>query len=450
MPFRLRNRASVWSVPYGTVLLLFVTALPAPAQVFGGKRRPAADGCPSTPCSPLEKLPAVEQPPPAAEPAQEPILAPEQFAATGSGETFAAYAPNMIGDNGGACGKVLFEGVTIAELDHPTFACSRTKIADNNSPLPRDRVYFIYQSFQEATSTSVTASDPLGALSFDSASVDVNKYTFGLEKTFFDGSASFQIQLPFATNLTNRPFFNFDAPAVAPDETNTNIRNLAMALKLRLWQSERLFLTGGGLLQVPTAPDVIGRAFSANDPLIDIDHRFAYRNRAVILSPFLGALATPTDRLFLQGFAQVDVDLNGDRFDFDPVVNGQPLARQSFRVSQQTLMRLDAGAGRWFYRNPQANRITGIAASLEVHWTSTLNDAHVVTFVEPGFGSTVQVGNTANRTDPVYLTLGPTVEFANRSTLAVGFVAPLRTGDDRGFDWELNVQLNYRFGYRGL
>lgn len=443
----------LWTMPTAGTMWLLMAWLPlAHGQHLGGRAGCCPPACPA-PCpapatTPEQKPPDQAAPPPAVEP----TIAPEQFAATEGGATFAAAAPNMIGDGAGACGKVLFEGQIIAEIDHPTFACGRYKIAENNSPLPRDRAYFIYQSFQAASGVSITSFDPLGATLSSSADVSINKYTLGVEKTFFDRWMSFQIQLPISNELTNNPFLNFDAgfgsPALPPTSTGGEIGNLAMALKARLWQTERFVFAGGSLLHVPTAPDVQVRAFSTNDPDDDIDHRYTYHNQATIISPFVGFLATPRERLFFQGFMEVDVDLGGNGFDFDPIVDGVALARQSFRLREQTLMRVDLGTGYWLYRNPDARFLTGVANSVEVHWTGTLNDAQVLSIPEPAFGATVFIGNTANRVDIVNLTVGPTLEFVNRSTLGVGFVAPLRTGDNRGFDWELNLQLNYRFGYQ--
>jgi hypothetical protein len=56
------------------------------------------------------------------------------------------------------------------------------------------------------------------------------------------------------------------------------------------------------------------------------------------------------------------------------------------------------------------------------------------------------VGNRSNRLDILDLTLGATFEFAKRLTLATGFTLPMRGGDNRTFDWEFQLQLNYYFG----
>src|SRR5690606_3126784 len=58
----------------------------------------------------------------------------------------------------------------------------RIKLSDNNSPLPRDRVFFDYSYFHNV---------PTG-----SRAVNVNRFTPGFEKTFLGGIGSVDIRLP--------------------------------------------------------------------------------------------------------------------------------------------------------------------------------------------------------------------------------------------------------------
>ena len=63
----------------------------------------------------------------------------------------------------------------------------RTKIAENTSPIPRDRLLFDYSYLRRR------AAVPGG--------VNVNRFTPGFEKTFFDGLMSFEMKVPMATTL---------------------------------------------------------------------------------------------------------------------------------------------------------------------------------------------------------------------------------------------------------
>ena len=45
------------------------------------------------------------------------------------------------------------------------------------------------------------------------------------------------------------------------------------------------------------------------------------------------------------------------------------------KLTDQNLGFFDLGAGYWLYRDPDAPRLTGIAAITELHYTTSLQDA---------------------------------------------------------------------------
>src|SRR5688572_18265144 len=53
-------------------------------------------------------------------------------------------------------------------------------------------------------------------------------------------------------------------------------------------------------------------------------------------------------------------------------------------IEEQTLLHVDLGVGYWLLRNPEASWITGFAPTVELHYTTTLEDADVA--VLPGDG----------------------------------------------------------------
>ena len=64
-------------------------------------------------------------------------------------------------------------------------------IADNNSPIPADRVFFRYNYFGDAQSVTgfgpaVFNSSGVGTAFAESRSYSLNRYTFGFEKAFLD------------------------------------------------------------------------------------------------------------------------------------------------------------------------------------------------------------------------------------------------------------------------
>ena len=63
----------------------------------------------------------------------------------------------------------------------------QVKLAEGFSPIPQDRVYFNYSYFNQV---------PLSA-----SGVNVNRFTPGFEKTFWDRLASVEFRTPMASTL---------------------------------------------------------------------------------------------------------------------------------------------------------------------------------------------------------------------------------------------------------
>ncbi|NQT36034.1 MAG: hypothetical protein HQ581_01015, partial [Planctomycetes bacterium] len=284
----------------------------------------------------------------------------------------------------------------------------RLKIADNTSPIPRDRLIFDYHYFNNAA--------------LFGSGVDVNRFTLGLEKTFFDGMASFELKAPMATGL--------DSTVVADGVTGMShgeFGNLGLTFKALLFQTKSWGVSAGLTVAAPTGDDTVV-ALTDGTPLVRI------RNESVHLAPFLGCLWTPDDRFFAQGFFQVDVDPSGNAVSTNFFGSGL----QSVGVLQDaTLMYVDAGVGYWSYRcrHPK-RRLTGVAWTAEVHWNRSLQASDVVT------DANFTIGSRASTFEAVNLTLGSHLEFNHRTTLTLGYAVPLGGGQDRQFDGELRVMLN--------
>lgn len=316
------------------------------------------------------------------------------------GANTASYssAPNMVGDHFG--GTLLFgtgnHTISSAGGDR------RFKIAENVSPMPQDRVFFNYNHFENS----------LRDLNNVNRSLD--RFTFGFEKTLFDGHASFELRLPIADGLDSRQAFG------VADTTSTEFGNLAMAVKVNLLSGCNWILSGGTTISVPTGDDF--RAINGN--ALDI----LVRNDAVHLAPFIGYLNQLSDDWFFQGFIQADFDLEGNEV-FTAAGGFEGI------VQDQNLLFIDASIGRWLCRrcDPCA-RLTGVAAIAELHYTSTMTDTDTVS----------AISNPYNRMD--ILNASGALSFQLRQTsLRVGAAAPLREDEERLFDAEIIFQLNRRF-----
>ena len=251
----------------------------------------------------------------------------------------------------------------------------RTKIAENTSPIPRDRFFFNYSFFDEV---------PLLP-----GGVNVNRFTPGFEKTFLDGWMSFEMKFPMATTL--------DSTVVEGGVTSTShgeFGNIAATFKTLVFQRETIVISGGLMVVAPTANDTL-LLLPDGTPLI------AVRNRATHLGPFLGWLWTPNEQFFAQGFLQWDVGANGNPVLIDDQ-QGRGLTFVS-DINDTTFQYLDIGIGSWFYRSNDLNRrLTGVAWTTELHWTKSLNPTHVVT------SGNFRVGDYSENIDTLNLTAGTT------------------------------------------
>lgn len=305
--------------------------------------------------------------------------------------------PGMIGDHFGGLFLVgsMF-GVTVALGGGDR----RFKVAENVSPIPTDRVFFNYNHFENAL-TDANGLDK-----------SLDRFTFGFEKTFLDGLASFEMRAPFARGLDSTQTINdFDTRGV-------EFGNLAFALKANLISGDNWMLSGGASMTAPTGDDYqLNFAPGAS---------LRVKNQAFHLAPFLGYLSVH-DRWFVQGFLQADFDLNGNDVVSFGAFDGT--------LQDQNLLFADLSVGHWLYRNRgRCCHLNAVAAIAELHYTSTLNDTDNV----------AGVFNPHNRMDILNATAALTFH-VRQTTLRVGGSAPLRSDEEQLFDAEIIFQLNRFF-----
>lgn len=287
----------------------------------------------------------------------------------------------------------------------------RTKIADDNSPLPRDRFIFNYDYFNSVPLTK--------------NGWDVQRFSPGFEKTFFNRMASVEVRFPFASTLDS----NFLQGA---ESSNMEFGDINITLKGLLIAGDKLNVAGGLGIAVPTADDVnVGLANGFD--LVRVE------NEAVFLTPYVAGLWTPNRRCFAQAWMQFSFDANGNPVFLD--TTGAGLARIG-RLSSQTLMQLDGQIGYWLYSKPEARgcQLAGLAPFVELHYNTTVEDANVIE------SQGVTVGSLGGRVDELNLTAGIVAQMGNNLNVNVGCVAPLRDDFDRFFDYQVGVRANYFFG----
>ncbi len=415
-----------------------------------------------------------------------------------------ASVPFMIGDTGaGTC--VSYGGVTDVELGHPTLGCSRLNISEGNTPLPTDRVYFSYRHFNNATQTRVFSNSE----NFDVDRFTIaGERTFfdGMMSVEARLPLENRLTSEVSTNIVqfDPPSIPGFVTGIDPiiGGRRVELANISMIFKALLLERKTFALSAGLGITLPTAEDVNYNAtidtFVVEGPLTALNVaqiQTVAANETVYLAPFLSWLSTPSKRFFHQGFLQVEVaanpsrvhtnaagrftfDLNGDTFfdPFDPTdgtlafatpflpIVGFGSGLATAELQPQTLMRLNLGFGYVLHENRRASWIQKLTGLFEVHYTGTLSEANInqvplnlffngvpvppddPVFSNPAFAdlNNINVGNLDNQVHIVNLTAGIS---ANMGNLVVthGFTAPVTNRQNRGFDFEYNLQIQRPF-----
>jgi hypothetical protein len=285
-------------------------------------------------------------------------------------------------------------------------AVRRVKISENNSPLPQCRVFFNYNFFNDVYAG-------IG---------DVNRYTAGAEWAFNDKCSSLEVRAPFASTIDS-------TQTVGAIGHGTEFGNVTLTYKQVWRQSECAVITYGLGVAIPTSRDARLLLPSGQEAL-HVD------SEAVHLLPYVALLNRTTERLFWQSFIQLDFDCNGN-----PVHAGLPgpgLDRIGV-IQDSALLFIDFGMGYTFYENECAQALTAAAALLELHYSTTLQDADTVQ------GNGFVVRDFDNRFDVLNLTAGVNFMLQHGASIRPAMVVPLRTGNDRQFDYEAVVQANWSF-----
>lgn len=347
--------------------------------------------------------------------------------AAGVADGPAMTTPTMIGDalnNGFGSTRFFGSGMLapIITADGASIGISggdqRFKIAQNESPMPMNRVFFDFNHFQ----------NPITDIGGTTRNLD--HYTFGLEKTFRDGLWSFTFRVPFASG--------YDATqSIVPGAglAATEFGDMSLVLKRLLIQRERLVISAGLSTGFPSGEDF--RISDTAGPLVQI------WNESLHLGPFVGVVFAPTERLFFLSFGQVDFDTRGNTVLMRDA-QGTPgtLTKQGV-FYDQTRGFLDFAVGYRLYQNPTGSILTAVTPMLELHYMGTLTNMDYVTGPLGAIGETA-VGGTGRR-DILNLTAGLNVQLGELTSLTFAGVAPLTTGVNREFDSQFLVQFNRRF-----
>ncbi|NQV28250.1 MAG: hypothetical protein HQ518_28185 [Rhodopirellula sp.] len=389
---------------------------PAPAPPAGPRpstdpatKLPPAGPATAPPVSPPPRVPAAPQPltPFSAmqlPPGQQPFLSRLSGTPDVFGDSFIPVSASF--DVGGLTGNTV--GGTV-NTDLPLGGGMRRFKNEHARALPTDRVFFLYNHFHNALDLQSNG---------QTTTRSVDQFTLGFEKTFGDGQWSFELRMPFSGEA------NLAGGGVAVQ--SNGVGNLVGTLK-RLLYSDSTFAAAFGLAVIaPTGSDA-SVSFPGSNTRLD------FKNDATHLLPYLALQSAPDDNWFFHAFAQVDVAANQNEV---RLVNNMSV--ESASLADQTLLYLDGSAGYWWYRATDGEGLTGLASVIELHYTTTLNNADSVNL------SGTTIGNFENRYDVLNLTAGVHSEWSGNTAVRVAVVVPLdRT--QRFFDSETQVSVIRRY-----
>jgi hypothetical protein len=348
-----------------------------------------------------------------------------------------ASAPNMFGDL--PMSTAIVESVNTAggafafrsNFTVPLVGASRIgKISENDSPIPRDRVFFNYNHFQNVFQLSETPLFPPGPPVVRQQSID--RYVIGGEKTFFDGWTSIEIRMPLLGTI--------DTQLQSVGLNAAGWGNLTAVFKSLLYMDASTAVGAGMSVETPTGSSLFTRIGAGN---------LQFVNQSTHLAPYVGFVWSPGDPrwgwgngLFLTGFAQMDIATASNTVNVvnpDRTVAGAPLGK----LTDQTLGFLDLGGGYWVYRDPYAERWTGLAVVGELHYTTSMTNADRIAGTVAG--NPIILNATDPRFDVLNGTIGVQALMFDASSFRVAGVFPIGNENRRLFDSEIQFQFNRRF-----
>jgi len=293
----------------------------------------------------------------------------------------------------------------------PGVSVRRVKISENYSPEVRDRVFFNYSFFN----------DFVGGLG------DISRFVAGTERVLIEDLFSMEVRLPVAATYGSRQSLN-DAEA-----RDMEIGNVAFIGKASLFRGDDFLWVGGLGVSIPTADDT--EITMDGFDLVNIE------NRTVQIQPYTSVLKRWGDWT-AQAYMQLDLAANGDPVHVNTNLNdpGAGTLEQVGVFTDSNLMHFDFSLHCLLYQRANSDSgLNAVISNAELHYTTTLQDADLVT------RDTFDYTSLQNNFDIVNTTLGAHFVFGKENDIIVtpAMAIPLREGFNEQFDYEALLQVNY-------
>jgi hypothetical protein len=377
--------------------------------------------------------------------------------------------PNMIGD-GGPGTNVAFDGLLEATLAMSQLGTSRLSVADANSPLPTERLYYSYRHLNNASSINVHGF---------SEAADRDQHVLAWENAFLARAASLEIRVPIEHRTPDRvgSVIDIDSAIIDPivQSERAELGNISLLFKLLLVEQSWYAMSAGLGVTLPTsegfnwATIIDGEVAFRDAPGLTADQltvmSMAFDNETVYLSPFLAWVVTPHPRWFHQGFLQIETAANPSQVVIDGLgevvfrQNGAQISDLEYEtligtfaeVHPETLLRLNLGGGYTFAEGVVGAGIMQLSAILELHYTAILSDAKMQELpIDDIDGNgplpfdSILAGNDDSLGDMVNIATGVSARWGEW-LMTNGVIVPLRESPDRAYDASYNLQLQRMF-----
>jgi len=272
----------------------------------------------------------------------------------------------------------------------PILSRGSFKIAENERPMPEDRVFLNYNYYQGVPGPKFSTPPPVTSLNggvptisqtfipSQGEDVFVNRGVIGFETSFLDGSASIGMRVPFVQRQGDGSL------------TDGDFGDLTFVFKYLALTNGTDGISGGVVVTAPTGPVIQ----TIEGPI-----------RSTLIQPWVGFFASAGD-VFAMGFSSVAFPTDG---------------------RDTTIMFNDLGVGILLYQSPGA-LVSYIAPMAEVHVTTPLTNR--------GDNELLSVPDLVVLTGGVQFGFGP-------ASLTLGLAMPV-TGP-RVYDFEAFAQLNFRY-----
>lgn len=331
--------------------------------------------------------------------------------------------PNAIGDSLGGCGLLMIPYAGGDTFDICPSGGRQFKISHNNNAVPKSRVFYTYNHFDEAIGASIGGNDR--------RAVDVDSYEFGFEYAFWCDLISLQVNAPMNNTVPS----HIQSPLQTLPR-DMQLGNVAAALKFVVLQDCRKTISFGLGVEFPTADDI---RIDVEDAMANTMHNFTLENEAITLSPFIALTGELSHKTFFNGFVQFAIPTESNNV--QNIFTDGAAAPEEFNgnIKQLSLLYVDVSLGNWLYRDCCTGN--GVAAIFEVHYTTALSRPN---FLGP---DPEELGDSAfgyRRHDVLNGTIGLTA-FYNKWDFTIASVIPGTERPDRFFNWEVASQINRRF-----